>query len=60
MAGRLLLSRSLFQINLLTSVLNDAPILPEDVGQDSLSILKDGPQCVAFGIFIIWSDFSIA
>ena len=43
-----------FQINLLTSVLNDAPILPEDVGQDSLKILKDGPQCVAFGIFIIW------
>ena len=48
----------MFQINLLTSVLNDAPILPEDVGQDSKSILKDGPQCVAFGVFIIWLEFA--
>ena len=47
------------QVNLLTCVLNDSPIVLEDVGPDSLSILKDGPQCVAFGIFIIWSDMSV-
>ena len=42
------------QINLLTCVLDNTPILPEEIGKDSLKILKNGPQCVAFGVFIIW------
>ena len=28
--------------------------MPEEIGKDSLKILKNGPQCVAFGVFIIW------
>ena len=47
-------STLLFQINLLTCVLDNTPLLPQDVGKDSLRILKNGPQCVFFGIFIIW------
>ena len=42
------------QINLLTCVLDSTPILPEEVAGDSLKILRHGPQCVAFGVFIIW------
>ena len=45
---------SVFQISLLTCVLDDTPILPEDVGRDSIKILKNGPQTVCFGVFIIW------
>jgi len=41
-------------INLLTTVLNDSPVLPEDTEEDALPILMDSPQCVFFGIFIIW------
>jgi len=41
-------------INLLTTVLNDAPVLPEDTEEDAIPILMDSPQCVFFGIFIIW------
>ena len=43
------------QVNLLTTVLNDAPILPEEDEEDTMSLLKDSPQCVAFGLFMIWS-----
>jgi hypothetical protein len=35
-------------------VLNDAPIQPEDDDDDTASLLKDSPQCVAFGLFMIW------
>ena len=42
------------QINLLTCVLDSTPILPEEIAGDSLKILRQGPQCVAFGVFIIW------
>jgi len=41
-------------VNLLTTVLNDAPILPEDDEEETMSLLKDSPQCVAFGLFMIW------
>jgi len=41
-------------VNLLTTVLNDAPILPEEDEEDTMSLLKDSPQCVAFGLFMIW------
>ncbi|XP_023330423.1 uncharacterized protein LOC111702868 isoform X2 [Eurytemora carolleeae] len=41
-------------INLLTTVLNDAPVLPDDNEEDAIPILLDSPQCVFFGIFIIW------
>ena len=44
----------MFQVNLLTTVLNDAPILPEEDEEDTMSLLKDSPQCVAFGLFMIW------
>ena len=36
-------------------MLNDAPILPEEDEEDTMSLLKDSPQCVAFGLFMIWS-----
>ena len=35
-------------------MLNDAPILPEEDEEDTMSLLKDSPQCVAFGLFMIW------
>jgi len=41
-------------VNLLTVVLNDAPVLPEEEEEDVLSLLKDSPQCVGFGLFMIW------
>ena len=41
------------QVNLLTVVLNDAPVLPDDE-DESFYIIKDSPQCVAFGMFMIW------
>ena len=43
----------LLQVNLLSVVLNDAPILPE-ADEDVTSLLKDSPQCMAFGLFMIW------
>ena len=42
------------QVNLLTTVLNDAPILPDEDSEDAISLLKDSPQCVSFGLFMIW------
>ena len=41
-------------MNLLSVVLNDAPILPEEDDEDVSSLLKDSPQCMAFGLFMIW------
>ena len=41
-------------VNLLSVVLNDAPILPEEDDKDVTSLLKDSPQCMAFGLFMIW------
>jgi len=40
-------------VNLLSVVLNDAPILPE-ADEDVTSLLKDSPQCMTFGLFMIW------
>uniref|UniRef100_A0A0K2TYD1 G-protein coupled receptors family 1 profile domain-containing protein n=1 Tax=Lepeophtheirus salmonis TaxID=72036 RepID=A0A0K2TYD1_LEPSM len=41
-------------VNLLTTVLNDAPVLPDDDDDDALPMLMDSPQCVIFGMFMIW------
>merc|ERR1719150_2547464 len=41
-------------VNLLTTVLNDAPILPDEDDDDAISMLKDSPQCVVFGMSMIW------
>jgi len=41
-------------VNLLSVVLNDAPILPEEDDEDVTQLLKDSPQCIAFGLFMIW------
>ncbi|XP_023322544.1 uncharacterized protein LOC111696958 [Eurytemora carolleeae] len=40
-------------VNLLTTVLNDTPIHPLDE-DDSLTMFKESPQCVGFGVFMIW------
>ena len=44
----------IWQVNLLTTVLNDAPVQPEEDDEDTASLLKDSPQCVSFGLFMIW------
>ena len=44
----------LLQINLLTTVMSDVPVLPDEDDEDALPMLMDSPQCVAFGIFVIW------
>jgi len=41
-------------INLLTTVMSDVPVLPDEDDEDALPMLLDSPQCVAFGIFVIW------
>lgn len=41
-------------VNLLTTVLNDAPVLPDDDDDDAIPMLMDSPQCVIFGMFMIW------
>jgi len=41
-------------INLLTTVMSDVPVLPDEDDEDALPMLMDSPQCVAFGIFVIW------
>ena len=46
------------QVNLLSVVLNDAPILPE-ADEDVTSLLKDSPQCMTFGLFMIWWVFHL-
>lgn len=47
-------SETKFQINLLTTVMSDVPVLPDEDDEDALPMLMDSPQCVAFGIFVIW------
>ena len=47
----------LVQVNLLTTVLNASPVLPTDVEDgdlETLEMVRDNPQCVAFGLFMIW------
>ena len=41
-------------VNLLTTVLNDAPVLPDDDDEDAMPMLMDSPQCVLVGMFMIW------
>uniref|UniRef100_T1HBM0 G-protein coupled receptors family 1 profile domain-containing protein n=1 Tax=Rhodnius prolixus TaxID=13249 RepID=T1HBM0_RHOPR len=44
-------------VNMLTTVLNDSPVFPEDDEQDKdlmAPLLMDSPQCVLFGTFMIW------
>lgn len=44
-------------VNMLTTVLNDSPVFPEDdEEEDDLTapLLMDSPQCVLFGTFMIW------
>ena len=41
-------------VNLLTTVLNDAPVLPDEDDDDAIPMLMDSPQCVVFGMFMIW------
>jgi len=41
-------------VNLLSVVLNAAPIIPEEGEEDVTNLMKDNPQCMAFGLFMIW------
>jgi len=41
-------------VNLLTIVISDSPVLPDEDDEDAIPMLMDGPQCVGFGIFVIW------
>ncbi|XP_023335816.1 uncharacterized protein LOC111707050 isoform X2 [Eurytemora carolleeae] len=41
-------------VNLLTVVLNDAPVVPEDEEQEGIVKIRENSQCVAFGLFMIW------
>lgn len=44
-------------VNMLTTVLNDSPVFPEDDSDTELTdapLLMDSPQCVLFGTFMIW------
>lgn len=45
-------------VNMLTTVLNDSPVFPEDDDNDvtmtDAPLLMDSPQCVLFGTFMIW------
>ena len=34
--------------------MSDVPVLPDEDDEDALPMLLDSPQCVAFGIFVIW------
>jgi len=40
-------------VNLLSVVLNAAPITPED-DEDIINLMKDSPQCMTFVLFMIW------
>ena len=44
------------QVNLLSVVLNAAPITPEEDEEDLTSLMKDNPQCITFVLFMIWSE----
>lgn len=44
-------------VNMLTTVLNDSPVFPEDSEgevEQTGPLLMDSPQCVLFGTFMIW------
>ena len=41
------------QVNLLSVVLNAAPITPEE-DEDTINLMKDSPQCMTFVLFMIW------
>lgn len=44
-------------VNMLTTVLNDSPVFPDDENDSDLTdapLLMDSPQCVLFGTFMIW------
>ncbi|PNF41012.1 hypothetical protein B7P43_G08849 [Cryptotermes secundus] len=44
-------------VNMLTTVLNDSPVFPEDDEDETdltAPLLMDSPQCVLFGTFMIW------
>jgi hypothetical protein len=44
-------------VNMLTTVLNDSPVFPDDEEEDKdmmAPLLMDSPQCVLFGTFMIW------
>lgn len=45
-------------VNMLTTVLNDSPVFPEDDETNTdltdAPLLMDSPQCVLFGTFMIW------
>ncbi|KAF7271467.1 hypothetical protein GWI33_015637 [Rhynchophorus ferrugineus] len=45
-------------VNMLTTVLNDSPVFPDDEDGDTTiteaPLLMDSPQCVLFGTFMIW------
>ena len=45
------------QVNLLTTVLNATPVIPTELEEGELEVGevgRDTPQCVAFGLFMIW------
>ncbi|GFS69801.1 g_PROTEIN_RECEP_F1_2 domain-containing protein [Nephila pilipes] len=60
-------------VNILTSVINDAPLLPEQtdvsnggsdngyaMNSENNHVVLDSPQCIIFGLFIIWfASFTI-
>ncbi|XP_068082519.1 uncharacterized protein [Anabrus simplex] len=44
-------------VNMLTTVLNDSPVFPQDDEDEAdltAPLLMDSPQCVLFGTFMIW------
>ena len=44
-------------MNLLTTVLNATPVIPTELEEGELEpgeVVRDTPQCVAFGLFMIW------
>ncbi|KAG8189586.1 hypothetical protein JTE90_023655 [Oedothorax gibbosus] len=60
-------------VNILTSVINDAPLMPEQnevsnddsdggytINSENNHVVLDSPQCIIFGLFIIWfASFTI-
>ena len=42
------------QIGLLTTVINNTPIVPEDSSEDIGLMLSDNRQCIMFALFMIW------
>ena len=49
----MLLKLPALQVNLLSVVLNAAPITPED-DEDVSNLMADNPQCMTFVLFMIW------